>query len=142
MTTRIGPYLLLRELGQGNFGKVKLGVHSETNQEVAIKIMDKQWMLKNGMSLQVKREIAIMKALSHPHVVKLYEVLASKTKLYLVMELVSGGELFDVIAKEAEGGGLGATGARRVCWDGQRRRLSAHTTGWGGSRQTEGPCGG
>ncbi|KAA8497352.1 CBL-interacting protein kinase 23 [Porphyridium purpureum] len=117
MTTRIGPYLLLRTLGTGNFGKVKLAVHNDTGVQYAVKIMDKAWMLKHGMSLQVKREIAIMKALSHPNVVSLYEVLASQTKLYLVMELVSGGELFDVIAQQAEYGGLKEDVARRYFHD-------------------------
>ena len=54
------------------------------------------------MGLQIKREVHIMKQIKdkNPHVVQLYEVLASKTKIYLVMELVKGGELFDKLVQE------------------------------------------
>jgi serine/threonine protein kinase len=46
---------------------------------------------------QLKREISAMKIINHPNVVKIFEVMASKTKIYIVLELVSGGELFDKI---------------------------------------------
>jgi len=52
------------------------------------------------MGSQIKQEITIMKKFSHPNIVQLKEVLASKTKIYLVLELVSGGELFDEIVRE------------------------------------------
>jgi pentatricopeptide repeat domain-containing protein 1 len=47
--------------------------------------------------LQIKREISIMKLINHPNVVQLYEVLASKAKIYIVLEFISGGKLFDKI---------------------------------------------
>mmetsp|Transcript_3699 Transcript_3699/g.6477 ORF Transcript_3699/g.6477 Transcript_3699/m.6477 type:complete len:855 (-) Transcript_3699:1306-3870(-) len=104
MAARVGQYLLLETLGHGSFGKVKLGVHETTGNQVAIKIIEKADIHEHSMTLQVKREIAIMKNLTHENIVSLYEVLTSKTKLYLVIELVTGGELFDVIAKRGEGG--------------------------------------
>lgn len=58
---------------------------------------------------QLKREIAIMRIIKHPRVVQFYEVLASKTKIYLVLELVTGGELFDLLVKER---GFGEAKAR------------------------------
>ncbi|XAR68731.1 Non-specific serine/threonine protein kinase [Bertholletia excelsa] len=48
---------------------------------------------------QIKREISVMKLVRHPHIVQLYEVMASKTKIYFVMEYVKGGELFHKVAK-------------------------------------------
>lgn len=47
--------------------------------------------------MQIKREIRILKHLRHPNVVDLKQVMASKTKIYMVMELVAGGELFDKV---------------------------------------------
>ncbi|QHO41195.1 CBL-interacting serine/threonine-protein kinase [Arachis hypogaea] len=47
---------------------------------------------------QIKREISTMKLIRHPNVIRMYEVMASKTKIYIVLEFVTGGELFDKIA--------------------------------------------
>eukprot|EP00559_Dactyliosolen_fragilissimus_P005621 CAMPEP_0184870584 /NCGR_PEP_ID=MMETSP0580-20130426/38028_1 /TAXON_ID=1118495 /ORGANISM="Dactyliosolen fragilissimus" /LENGTH=114 /DNA_ID=CAMNT_0027372739 /DNA_START=67 /DNA_END=407 /DNA_ORIENTATION=+ len=107
---RIGPYILGKGLGVGTFGKVKHATHSVTKKEVAIKIIDKQQIRQNNMANQIKREVAIMKnVLSNPttdedsssirnnkskgnkHIVQLYEVLASKSKIYLILELIKGG---------------------------------------------------
>jgi len=48
---------------------------------------------------QIKREVSIMKMVRHPNVVRLHEVLASRVKIYIVLEFVSGGELFDEIVR-------------------------------------------
>ena len=82
----VGQYELGPLLGEGAWGKVKLGVHKKTKQKVAIKIIDKEKVRKENMGLQIKREVNIMKQIKHknPHVVTLHEVLASKTKIYLV----------------------------------------------------------
>lgn len=52
------------------------------------------------MEAQIKKEISILKLISHPHVVKIHEVLASKTKIFMVQEIVDGGEIFDEIVKK------------------------------------------
>lgn len=83
--------------GLGTFGRVKLGRREDTGEEVAVKILETGAIQQSSA---VRREIAIMKALDHENVVKLREVLASRTKLYIVMELVRGSELFDVIERE------------------------------------------
>jgi serine/threonine protein kinase len=57
--------------------------------------MDKKEIREHDPSAQVRRAIYIMRSLSHKHIVRMYEVLTSNTKLYIVVELVTGGELFD-----------------------------------------------
>ncbi|CAA2967989.1 CBL-interacting kinase 32 [Olea europaea subsp. europaea] len=94
---RIGKYEVGRTIGEGTFAKVKFAKNSETGEPVALKILDKDKVLKNKMSEQIKREIATMKLIKHPHVVRLNEVMASKTKIFIVLEFVTGGELFDKI---------------------------------------------
>ncbi|GAB4844651.1 CBL-interacting serine/threonine-protein kinase 9 [Ancistrocladus abbreviatus] len=97
--TRVGKYELGRTLGEGSFAKVKYAKNMETGDPVAIKILNREKVLRHKMVEQIKREIATMKEVKHPNVVQLYEVMASKTKIYIVLELVDGGELFDKIAK-------------------------------------------
>ncbi|KAK9056874.1 hypothetical protein SSX86_024238 [Deinandra increscens subsp. villosa] len=92
-------YELGKLLGQGNFAKVYHGRNLETGVNVAVKIIDKDRVLKVGMMDQIKREISVMKLVKHPNVVHLYEVMASKTKIYFILEYVKGGELFDKVAK-------------------------------------------
>ncbi|CAI0544911.1 unnamed protein product [Linum tenue] len=96
--TRVGRYELGRTLGEGTFAKVKFARNVENGENVAIKILDKEKVLKHKMIAQIKREIATMKLIRHPNVIRMYEVMASKTKIYIVMEFVTGGELFDKIA--------------------------------------------
>ncbi|XP_051134095.1 CBL-interacting serine/threonine-protein kinase 3-like isoform X2 [Andrographis paniculata] len=94
---RIGKYEVGRTIGEGTFAKVKFARNSDTGQAVAIKILDKDKVLKHKMAEQIKREISTMKLIKHPNVVRIYEVLASKTKIFIVLEFVTGGELFDKI---------------------------------------------
>ncbi|XP_038894384.1 CBL-interacting serine/threonine-protein kinase 23-like isoform X1 [Benincasa hispida] len=95
--TRVGKYELGRTLGEGNFAKVKFARNSETGENVAIKILDKEKVLKHKMISQIKREISTMKLIRHPNVIRMFEVMASKSKIYIVLEFVTGGELFDKI---------------------------------------------
>jgi serine/threonine protein kinase len=94
------PLLHLSILSQGTYAKVRYAQHSITGEVCAVKILEKQSLINHGMVEQIKREIAILKAIHHPHIVNLKEVLTSKEKIYMVMELVTGGELFDKIALE------------------------------------------
>ncbi|KAF9594580.1 hypothetical protein IFM89_033550 [Coptis chinensis] len=92
-------YELGKLLGCGAFAKVYHARNIETGQSVAIKCISKHKIAKSGLTAHIKREISIMRRLHHPHIVKLYEVLATKTKIYFVMEFVKGGELFAKVAK-------------------------------------------
>ncbi|KAL1139614.1 hypothetical protein AAG570_006596, partial [Ranatra chinensis] len=80
-------------------GLVKLGVHCVTSKKVAIKIINRE-KLSESVLMKVEREIAIMKLIDHPHVLGLSDVYENKKYLYLVLEHVSGGELFDYLVKK------------------------------------------
>lgn len=72
--TRVGKYEMGKTLGEGTFAKVKVARHIETGMSVAIKILDKEKILKHKMVEQIKREISTMKLVKHPYVVQLLEV--------------------------------------------------------------------
>jgi len=100
MVKKVGKYDIGRTLGEGTFGKVKFAINTETDERVAIKVLDKDKIQKQNMGAQVKKEISIMKMVRNSHVVQLKEVLASRTKIFIVLELITGGELFDKIVSE------------------------------------------
>ena len=81
-------------IGEGSYGSVRRGIHRKTNQVRAIKIISKN-MIK--LLPKFRQEIAIMKSLEHPNIVRLYETYEDVAFIYLVMELCEGGELFDQI---------------------------------------------
>ncbi|XP_045677099.1 serine/threonine-protein kinase BRSK2 isoform X1 [Phyllostomus hastatus] len=95
----VGPYRLEKTLGKGQTGLVKLGIHCVTCQKVAVKIVNRE-KLSESVLMKVEREIAILKLIEHPHVLKLHDVYENKKYLYLVLEHVSGGELFDYLVKK------------------------------------------
>ncbi|XP_023547589.1 CBL-interacting serine/threonine-protein kinase 1-like isoform X2 [Cucurbita pepo subsp. pepo] len=99
---RLGKYELGKTLGHGNFGKVKLAINFETDQPFAVKVLDKTKIIDLNISDQFKREIRTLKLLKHPNIVRLHEVLASKSKIYMVLEYVNGGELFNRIASNGK----------------------------------------
>ncbi|CAM9850804.1 unnamed protein product [Pylaiella littoralis] len=100
MVKTVGKYQVGKTIGEGTFGKVKLAVNTETGEKMAIKVLDKSIIQRQNMGAQVKREISIMKLVRHPYVVQLREVLASSSKIFLVCELITGGELFDKIVEK------------------------------------------
>ncbi|KAK8684797.1 hypothetical protein V6N13_040813 [Hibiscus sabdariffa] len=97
--TLFGKYEIGKLLGCGAFAKVYHARNVDTGQSVAIKAVSKKKVFKGGFMAQVKREIAIMRRLRHPNIVKLIEVLATKTKIYFVMEFAKGGELFKRVSR-------------------------------------------
>ena len=90
----LNKYEMGRVLGQGNFAKVYHGRNLNTNESVAIKVIKKEKLKKERLVKQIKREVSVMKLVRHPHIVELKEVMATKGKIFLVMEYVNGGELF------------------------------------------------
>ncbi|CAI9772325.1 unnamed protein product [Fraxinus pennsylvanica] len=88
-----------RLLGKGTFAKVYYGKQLITGECVAIKVIKKDQVKTEWMMEQIKREISVMRLVRHPNIVELKEVMATKTKIYFVMEYVRGGELFAKVAK-------------------------------------------
>ncbi|KAG6534712.1 CBL-interacting protein kinase 1-like [Zingiber officinale] len=102
MRSLLSKYEMGRTLGEGNFGKVKYARHVETGRSFAVKILDRKRIQSLNLDDQIKREIGTLKLLKHPNIVRLYEVSASKIKIYMVLEYVNGGELFDIIPAKGQ----------------------------------------
>lgn len=68
---RIGQYNIVKTLGEGSFGKVKLAVHRGTGQQVALKIISRKKLISRDMAGRVEREIEYLQLLRHPHIIKL-----------------------------------------------------------------------
>lgn len=92
-------YELGRLLGQGTFAKVYHARNIKTSHNVAIKVIEKEKVFKVGLIDQIKREISVMRLVKHPNIVQLFEVMASKSKIYFVLEYVKGEELFNKISR-------------------------------------------
>jgi len=99
---KIGHYILGETLGIGTFGKVKVGFHQLTGHKVAVKILNRQKIKNLDVVGKIRREIQNLKLFRHPHIIKLYQVISTPTDIFMVMEHVSGGELFDYIVKHGK----------------------------------------
>lgn len=95
----LGHYILGKTIGEGTFGKVKLGRHILTGERVAVKVLEKDRIQEVADIERVAREVQLLKLIRHPHVVQLLEIIETKNQLYLIMEYASGGELFDYIVQ-------------------------------------------
>lgn len=95
----LGRFEIGKLLGHGTFAKVYLARNVKSGESVAIKVIDKEKILKGGLIAHIKREISILRRVRHPNIVQLFEVMATKAKIYFVMEYVRGGELFNKVAK-------------------------------------------
>ena len=91
-------YKLGKDLGTGNFAVVKLAVKRDTGDKFAIKIINKA--LCAGKEDMIETEIAVLKKVKHKYIVGMVEEFDTPDKLYLVLDLVTGGELFDRIVDE------------------------------------------
>ncbi|KEG08948.1 protein kinase [Trypanosoma grayi] len=101
MNQRFGPYQVGETVGRGTFGKVKLAVHEATQTKVALKVIPRRLMEQDARSgTKITREIKILKLLQHPNIMRLYDVVQTKHDIVLILEYVSGGELFDYICRK------------------------------------------
>jgi len=91
-------YDMLEDIGEGKFGVVKLGVHKKTKEKVAIKIIKKESMNATDIEL-VKSEIDIMKLCRHPNIVTLLDHFENSEYIFIIMELLTGGDLEEYFHK-------------------------------------------
>ncbi|CAG8497322.1 9408_t:CDS:10 [Paraglomus brasilianum] len=91
------PYRDPETLGEGEFGKVKLGMHADTHEEVAVKLIRKESVESQSRMQKIQREIGVLQSVMHPNIVKLYDVFETDKYIGIIMEYASGGELFDHI---------------------------------------------
>ena len=81
---------------------ISVGFHQITNHKVAVKILNRQKIKSLDVVGKIRREIQNLKLFRHPHIIKLYQVISTPTDIFMVMEYVSGGELFDYIVKHGK----------------------------------------
>ncbi|KAF1917575.1 kinase-like domain-containing protein [Ampelomyces quisqualis] len=93
---RLGQYTLVKTLGEGSFGKVKLATHRVSGQKVALKMINRKRLVTRDMAGRIEREIQYLQLLRHPHIIKLYTVITTPVDIVMVLEY-AGGELFDYI---------------------------------------------
>ncbi|XP_068008816.1 serine/threonine-protein kinase DCLK3 isoform X1 [Melanerpes formicivorus] len=93
-------YEIGRTIGDGNFAVVKECRHCDSNQVYAMKIVDKSKL--KGKEDMMESEILIIRSLSHPNIVSLIEVYETEAEIYLILEYVPGGDLFDAIIESVK----------------------------------------
>ncbi|KAJ7689456.1 kinase-like domain-containing protein [Mycena rosella] len=94
---KFGAYYMLQTLGEGEFGKVKLGIHYKYGEEVAVKLIRRETADNEVKMAKIAREIEILDMLKHPNIVRLYDVFETDKFFGIILEYASGGELFDHI---------------------------------------------
>lgn len=120
--THIGPWHLGKTIGKGSSGRVRKARHAWTGQDAAVKIVSRvvaqqlrtaslahmEKLLSTGkkgkrmIPFGIDREVVIMKLIEHPNIISLYDVWENRGELYLVLEYVEGGELFDHISNHGQ----------------------------------------
>lgn len=90
-------YTFAESLGSGTFSTVKKGINKKSGEIVAIKIIDKKSV--GDKTEMIQTEIDILRRVRHPYIIGMKEMFETPTTIYLIMELVTGGELFDKIVE-------------------------------------------
>ena len=92
-------YTIIKDIGEGNFGKVELSILNTTNEQYAIKILNKQ-KLKSQTKSSSFNEIEILSKLNHPNIIHVEKILEDNENYYIIMEYCENGELFDYIVNK------------------------------------------
>uniref|UniRef100_A0A8C8F484 Serine/threonine-protein kinase DCLK2 n=1 Tax=Oncorhynchus tshawytscha TaxID=74940 RepID=A0A8C8F484_ONCTS len=100
ITTVLDKYKVGKVIGDGNFAVVKDCVERSTGKEYALKIIDKAKC--SGKEHLIENEVAVLRRVKHPNIIQLIDEVDTPTELYLVMELVKGGDLFDAITSSTK----------------------------------------
>jgi len=97
---RIGRYIIRGDIGKGSIGKVKLGENEKSGEKVAIKIIKKSSYEYNiKLNRKIKKEISLMRMVSHPNIIKLIEIIENKTYMFFVIQYAQNGDLFEAICQ-------------------------------------------
>ena len=96
--SNINNYSFKKDIGEGNFGKVKLGIYIPTGEEFAIKVLNKD-KIKIKMKNSIFKENQIITKFNHINVIYVFQILEDKDNFYIIMEYCKHGELFDYIVK-------------------------------------------
>ncbi|KAJ2960894.1 hypothetical protein NQ176_g11029 [Zarea fungicola] len=113
-TSKFGDFILGNTIGEGEFGKVKLGWKQDSSVQVAIKLIKRDTVGGNPSRLaKIRREVTILRGLHHPNIVRLFDMVETDRYIGIILEYASGGELFDYILNH------------RYLKDGSARRLFA-----------------
>ena len=97
---QILEYNIEGTIGEGNYGKVKYATHAITKQPVAIKIINKHRLIKDGDAERIQNEMNIISCLNHPNILKAFEIFEDDSYYYIVMERAEKGDLFNYICNK------------------------------------------
>ena len=87
----LNDYIIGKQIGQGAYAIVRIGMHKKLNKKLALKIYEKEKIKDIQRKKSVRREIRLMKRISHPHIAMLYEAIETEDQVILVLEYVPGG---------------------------------------------------
>lgn len=95
----VGDYAIGRTIGNGTFANVKEAVHQKTKEKVSIKILQKKLIAESRDKINLSRELRILKRVRHPNIAQLLQTFETNSNIYIVMEYVQNGELFNLIVQ-------------------------------------------
>ncbi|KAG0014169.1 Checkpoint kinase 2 [Podila clonocystis] len=93
--------ILPRTLGQGTFAKVQVAIHRRTNTQLAVKIMDRIRLAspKHSGGTDIEKEVTILRSLNHPNIVPIVDAIKTRKFMYIFLQMLTGGDLFDYVVK-------------------------------------------
>ena len=94
---KINDYQIESIIGQGTYGKVKLATHIITQEQVAIKFVEKSKLIRINDNERIQTEMKIISELNHPNILKAFEIFQDETFFYIVMERPTKGDLFNYV---------------------------------------------
>jgi serine/threonine protein kinase len=95
----LSDFEFLEVLGSGSFGKVQLCRHKISGKHFSMKILNKAKIHRTRQVNRVFGEKNVLQQVSHPFIMKIYKTFQDKSSLYMLLEFIPGGELFNYIQK-------------------------------------------
>jgi 5'-AMP-activated protein kinase catalytic alpha subunit len=90
----VDDYEIGKTIGEGRYGKVKMGYHLKTGMKVAVKILTKSNIKNEEDLLRIQRETKILISLHHDNIIRVYDVYETPLQIYIIMEFAEGGDLY------------------------------------------------